>query len=93
VVVPEKPDPYWELLSWEQVDRYPADVILYVGENPLESGALDDQELWSELPAVDAGQVVQFNDKWPYSYVFYADALQTLAEALDEFEVVSKDRD
>ena len=93
VVVPEKPDPYWELLSWEQVDRYPADVILYVGENPLESGALDDQELWSELPAVKAGQVVQFNDKWPYSYVFYADALQTLAEALDEFEVVSKDRD
>jgi iron complex transport system substrate-binding protein len=89
VVVPDEPDGPWELLGWEQIDRYPADVILYVGENPLETGALDDKELWGELPAVDAGQVVPFNDKWPYSYVFYAEALADLAEAFSESEVVT----
>ena len=60
-----------------------------MGENPLETGALDDQELWGELPALEAGQVVPFNDKWPYSYVFYAEALADLAEAFSRSEVVT----
>lgn len=87
-VVPDDPNP-WEELSWEQVGTYPADVILFLGENPLESGVFDDRLLWTRLPAVEAGQVLSFNDKWPFSYVFYAEALHGLADAFETFDVVT----
>jgi iron complex transport system substrate-binding protein len=86
VVVPENPDGPWELLSWENVNLYPADVLLFVGNNPLETGILDDQPTWLDLPAVEAEQVVSFNDKWPFNYEFYAEALSGMADSLEDFE-------
>lgn len=89
LVRPDTTDEPWEELAWEEVDRYPADVILFLGANPIETGDLDDRPLWPTLPAVEAGQVVSFNDKWPYSYVFYASALDGLATAFEGFSKVT----
>jgi iron complex transport system substrate-binding protein len=81
VVVPENdPEEYWDLLSWEQANKYPADLIL----NDVRSHALTPDQLmgiptWRELPAVQAGQVASWFLEPTYSYAGYAPVLEELA--------------
>ncbi|MFB9659815.1 ABC transporter substrate-binding protein [Glycomyces mayteni] len=86
VVVPENPDQnnYWELLSWENVDKYAADVIFLdtrTGNLSAEQLA-SDYPTWAALPAVAAGQVYGWNAEPVYSHVGGAIELERIAEGL-----------
>ncbi|WP_245573938.1 ABC transporter substrate-binding protein [Amycolatopsis nigrescens] len=88
VVVPEKPDAtgYYEQLSWENVNRYPADVIMY--DNRF--GSLTPQDLtgnatWSQLPAVKAGRLIGWNSESPLSYRAFTDQLTKVTADLRRF--------
>ncbi|MCC3761720.1 ABC transporter substrate-binding protein [Glycomyces sp. TRM65418] len=85
-VVPENPDQngYWELLSWENVDKYEADVIFLdrrTGNIPAEE-LLAEYPTWAALPAVAAGQVYSWNAEPVYSHVGGAVELEAIAEGL-----------
>lgn len=85
-VVPENPDQngYWELLSWENVDKYAADVIFL----DLRTGNISPEQLvadyptWAALPAVRAGHVFGWNGEPVYSHVGGAVELERIAEGL-----------
>jgi iron complex transport system substrate-binding protein len=74
------PDDYWEMLSWEQAGRYPADVIFH-DERPhsLQPDALRRFPTWTALPAVRAGQVYRWNAETVLSHRGFAAALSELA--------------
>jgi iron complex transport system substrate-binding protein len=86
-VVPDNPDQngYWELLSWENVDKYQADAIfldIRTGNIAPET-LLADYPTWAALPAVQAGQVYRWNGEPVYSHVGGAVELERIAEGLD----------
>lgn len=74
------PSMFWEQLSWEQVGKYPVDVIL--NDTRLQSMQPDqmaaDHPTWNELPAVKAGQVGPWHAESTYSYLDYAEVLEEL---------------
>lgn len=86
-VVPENPDQngYWELLSWENVDKYEADAIFV----DMRTGGIQPDQLvaeqptWAALPAVQAGQVYGWNAEPVYSHVGGAIELERIAEGLE----------
>ncbi|MEU9123494.1 ABC transporter substrate-binding protein [Streptomyces sp. NPDC048506] len=62
VVKPTGGNRYMERLSWEVVDRYPADLILLdVRSSSLQPADLSSNGLWRSLPAVRAGQLGPWN--------------------------------
>ncbi|WP_432565349.1 ABC transporter substrate-binding protein [Kineococcus sp. SYSU DK003] len=66
-------DSPWAELSWENVPDHPADVVLaYVGSKELFAGS----PVYTAMPAVQAGQVVEWDDKQPFTYAAYADWLE-----------------
>lgn len=74
---------FWEFLSWENADKYHADLIMVDNR----STALDEQQLakkptWTKLPAVKAGQTVPWSMEERYSYPGYAPVLEQLAAAI-----------
>lgn len=75
-------DDYWEALSLEQVNRYPADVIFldstYADEVPDVSNALDP---WYSLPAVQAGQLAVWK-RGPHSRLATAIIIEHMLEVL-----------
>ncbi|SDE24678.1 ABC transporter substrate-binding protein [Glycomyces harbinensis] len=85
-VVPDNPDQndYWELLSWENVDKYEADVIFLDVRtgNITAERLLAEQPTWAALPAVAAGQVYGWNAEPVYSHVGGAVELERIAEGL-----------
>lgn len=86
VVVPENPDQngYWELLSWENIDKYEADAIfldIRTGNIAPET-LLADYPTWAALPAVQAGQVYRWNGEPVYSHVGGAVELERITEGL-----------
>jgi iron complex transport system substrate-binding protein len=85
-VVPENPDQngYWELLSWENIDKYEADAIfLDIRTGNIEPETLlADYPTWAALPAVKAGQVYGWNGEPVYSHVGGAVELERIAEGL-----------
>ncbi|MFI8965522.1 ABC transporter substrate-binding protein [Streptomyces sp. NPDC053493] len=92
IVVPDKLDPtgWFELLSWENVDKYKADVILLDNRtSALQPEALKAKPTWAALPAVKAGQVVPRVTEPIYSYAKCAPLLEDLAKALENAKKVS----
>lgn len=84
LVMPETEE-FWETLSWEQANKYPADLILY--DNRAGSSTLEQMsaiETWKKLPAVQAGQIAPWNTEPTYSYKSYANDVQRLAEAISK---------
>ncbi|MDQ3578147.1 MAG: ABC transporter substrate-binding protein [Actinomycetota bacterium] len=79
--------PTWETISWEQVSKYPADLILTdARDQALSQSDLAKIPTWAQLPAVRAGQLGLWHAETPMSY-------QKLTPALIELtEVVSKAR-
>ncbi|MBT2233995.1 ABC transporter substrate-binding protein [Nonomuraea sp. NEAU-A123] len=81
VVSPPKPAKggFWEVLSWENADKYQADVILVDARSqsmkPAEMAA---KPTWTELPAVKAGQVYPWHAAERYSHLGYAKVLEEL---------------
>jgi iron complex transport system substrate-binding protein len=84
-VVRNDVDDFWETLSWEEVRKYPADLILIdtrEGSYTLEDFA--GVATWSTVPAVVAGQVAAWHAEPIYSYAGYAPELRRLARIVRE---------
>ncbi|MER7272871.1 ABC transporter substrate-binding protein [Dactylosporangium sp. NPDC000244] len=74
---------YFENLSWENADKYKADVILLDNRaQALQPKDLTAKPTWANLAAVKAGQVVPWQSEPRFSYAGCAGALETLAKAL-----------
>jgi iron complex transport system substrate-binding protein len=85
IVVPEKVDDlgYFESLSWENADKYPADILLLDSRtSALQPKDLTNKPTWNRLPAVRANQIVGWNSEALFSYAGSATALETLATAI-----------
>jgi iron complex transport system substrate-binding protein len=79
IVSGKSSDPYWETLSWEHADKYPADLILYDGRahapGPEELAELP---VWPRLPAVEAGQISPRHMEEAVSYRLFAGHIEEL---------------
>ena len=80
-----KPDSqgFFESLSWENADKYGADLILLDSRTQaLQPAQLKNKPTWQGLPAVKAGQVVPWLSEPRYSYAGFAPHIEALAKAL-----------
>jgi len=82
-IVKHQTNDFFEALSWEQANKYPADLIL-VDQRP---GLLTQEQLnaiptWTSLPAVQAGQVGPWYAGAPYSHKRFAPIMRELAEII-----------
>ncbi|TQS20805.1 ABC transporter substrate-binding protein [Microbispora hainanensis] len=85
VVKPDKPGDggYYENLSWENADKYDADLILLDNRSTaLQPKDLTSKPSWAKLPAVKAGQVVGWDPVPRFSYAGAAPILENLATAI-----------
>ncbi|GIH94457.1 ABC transporter substrate-binding protein [Planobispora siamensis] len=85
VVVPEKVDEagYWETLSWENADKYEADVILADARaQSMKVEEMKKKPTFAKLPAVKAGQVYPWRAEQRYSYQGYVEMLEELSANL-----------
>jgi iron complex transport system substrate-binding protein len=88
LVVPDSPDAgfeYWETLSWENADKYQADLLI-VDERGYPAN-LDDaqrQPTWQALQAAEAGAVAVWPAYWVRTYEDYAGALEQLTASIEE---------
>jgi iron complex transport system substrate-binding protein len=80
---------FFEQLSWEQLGRYPADVILVDQRDPSAQSILDKQPLWATLPAVKAGQVGGWFASQQYSWRALAPIVTDLAALIERSSVVT----
>lgn len=91
-VVAEQPDEagYWEPLSWENADKYEADLLLLDARSAsLQPADLAAYPTWESLPAAAAGQLFAWNPEPVYSYVGAAVILEEIAAAIASAEPVS----
>jgi len=78
VITPDA-DEYWELLSWEQLGKYPADLILIDARDAaLQPDQLAERDVWNTLPAVQAGQIGPWYAGRPYSNASISPILREL---------------
>ncbi|MEV0452173.1 ABC transporter substrate-binding protein [Streptomyces sp. NPDC050600] len=92
IVTPTKLDQagWFEGLSWENVDKYKADIIMLDNRtSALQPEALKAKPTWAALPAVKAGQVIPRVTEPIYSYAKCAPLLEDLAKALENAKKVS----
>jgi iron complex transport system substrate-binding protein len=86
LIVPDKlgEDDYFEALSWENADKYKADLIVLDSRTQaLQPKDLASKPSWKDLPAVKAGQVIPWNPEPRFSYEGCAPLLEALAAALN----------
>lgn len=91
IVEPEEPDPanlnVFESASWEELGKYPADLILY--DSRQDPNLLfPDDPIWLSLPAVQAGQVGIWHSTFPYSYQKLNVVLAEMTARIDAAEIV-----
>lgn len=92
LIVPDKLDSggYFESLSWENADKYAADLILLDNRSTaLQPAALASKPSWQALPAVQAGQVASWDAVPRFSYAGAAPLLERLATAIQSAKKVS----
>ncbi|WP_165988683.1 ABC transporter substrate-binding protein [Streptomyces sp. YIM 98790] len=81
---------FYESLSWENADKYQTDLIMLDNRSSaLQPADLADKPTWTRLPAVEAGQVIEWTTEPRYSYAGCAPLLEALAEALRGAQRVS----
>jgi iron complex transport system substrate-binding protein len=83
-VVPNKvTGGFFENLSWENADKYKADVILLDNRTAaLQPKDLAAKPSWAELPAVRAGQVTPWLSEPRFSYAGCAPLVESVADAV-----------
>ncbi|WP_329457786.1 ABC transporter substrate-binding protein [Streptomyces sp. NBC_01497] len=80
---------YFEDLSWENVGKYRADIIMMDNRSSaLQPSALSGKPTWAQLPAVKAGQVIPRVTEPIYSYAQCAPILDDLAQAIEKAKKV-----
>lgn len=75
---------YWEVLSWENVDKYQPDLILVDNRSEASMATALAQPTWTLLKAAEAGQVADWPAFWVRNYAAYAGALDNLTTAIDK---------
>jgi iron complex transport system substrate-binding protein len=89
-VVPENPDPaqlnLFETLAWEELGRYPADVVIYDSRFDPPTG----DPIWDSLPAVQAGQVGTWYASLGYSWPELTRYLQTLTATVEASQILDQ---
>jgi iron-desferrioxamine transport system substrate-binding protein len=76
-------DGYFEALSWENADKYQADLIILDSRTQaLQPKDLESRPAWRDLPAVKANQVIGWNPEPRFSYAGVAPILENLADTL-----------
>ncbi|AXK35842.1 ABC transporter substrate-binding protein [Streptomyces armeniacus] len=87
LVVPKKLDQagYFEPLSWENADKYHADVIMLDNRGQaLQPDALEKVPAWTDLPAVKADQVIPWASEPRFSYAGSLPLLENLAKTVQD---------
>lgn len=74
---------YFETLSWENSDKYPADLILVDNRSPATMKTALAQPTWTLNPGAAAGQVSEWPAFWLRNYTHYAAALTQLTTAIN----------
>jgi iron complex transport system substrate-binding protein len=85
LIVPDKlsKEGYFENLSWENADKYKADVIMLDSRTQaLQPKDLGSKPSWKDLPAVKAGQVIAWQPEPRFSYEGCAPILEALAASI-----------
>ncbi|MCX4575138.1 ABC transporter substrate-binding protein [Streptomyces sp. NBC_01571] len=80
---------WFENLSWENVDKYPADVIIMDDRSSIIQPADITEATWKKLPAVKAGQVIARSPEPIISYDKCTPLLDNLAEAIEKAKKVA----
>jgi iron complex transport system substrate-binding protein len=82
---------WYEGLSWENADKYPADIIMMDDRSSaLQPTALDKSKpTWAQLPAVKAGQVIPRSTEPILSYAKCTPMLDDLAKAIEDAKKVA----
>jgi iron complex transport system substrate-binding protein len=75
---------WYEALSWENVDKYQADIIIMDNRTSAIQPADITEATWKKLPAVKAGQVISRNPEPILSYDKCAPLLEDLATAIEK---------
>ncbi|QKV92982.1 ABC transporter substrate-binding protein [Streptomyces sp. NA02950] len=91
-VQPRKTDKggYFESLSWENADKYDADVLFLDNRTAtLQPEALTGKPTWSKLPAVKAGQITPWSSEPRFSYAGAAPLVESLTKAIQDAKKVS----
>lgn len=74
---------FFEELSWENADKYDADLIMMDSRaQAMQPKQLAAKPTWKNLPAVRAGQIVPWLSEPRYSHAGCAPTLEALAKAL-----------
>ncbi|WP_433450567.1 ABC transporter substrate-binding protein [Streptomyces sp. CA-142005] len=81
---------WYESLSWENVDKYQADIIMMDDRSSAIQPADITKPTWKKLPAVKAGQVIARSPEPILSYDKCVPLLTNLAEALEKAKKVSQ---
>lgn len=80
---------WYESLSWENVDKYQADIIMMDDRSSTIQPADITKATWKKLPAVKAGQVIARSPEPILSYDKCVPLLTVLAEALEKAKKVT----
>ncbi|MFJ7153181.1 ABC transporter substrate-binding protein [Streptomyces sp. NPDC100445] len=80
---------WYESLSWENVDKYRADIIMMDDRTSAIQPADVTKATWKKLPAVKAGQVISRSPEPILSYDKCVPLLTGLAEALEKARKVA----
>jgi iron complex transport system substrate-binding protein len=80
---------WYESLSWENVDKYKADIIMMDDRSSTIQPADITKATWKKLPAVKAGQVIPRSPEPILSYDKCVPLLTDLAEALEKAKKVA----
>ncbi|MET9294569.1 ABC transporter substrate-binding protein [Streptomyces sp. NPDC003077] len=92
IIVPDHLDKgdYFESLSWENADKYKADVLMLDNRTAtLQPKDLAAKPSWSKLPAVKAGQITPWSSEPRFSYAGAAPLIEQLAKAIENAKKVS----
>ncbi|MEV5429735.1 ABC transporter substrate-binding protein [Streptomyces sp. NPDC052701] len=80
---------WFESLSWENVDKYRADIIMMDDRSSAIQPADITEATWKKLPAVKAGQVIPRSAEPILSYDKCAPLVENLAKAIETAKKVS----
>ncbi|MFF8971438.1 ABC transporter substrate-binding protein [Streptomyces sp. NPDC014995] len=80
---------WYESLSWENVDKYKADIIMMDDRSSTIQPADITKATWKQLPAVKAGQIIPRSPEPILSYDKCVPLLENLAQALENAKKVA----
>ncbi|MER7402449.1 ABC transporter substrate-binding protein [Streptomyces sp. NPDC000070] len=80
---------WYESLSWENVDKYAADIIMMDDRSSAIQPANITEATWKKLPAVKAGQVISRSAEPILSYDKCVPLVENLAKAIETAKKVS----